>query len=91
MYNINMYGFNQNWWATPKKDEGYKAPDKCTFCGVEIKDGDFFYAGVDSHKIYSETCDNLKCHTWLVQKIRIKKMPGKNYEKEIKERYEKDL
>lgn len=87
MITVNMYGGAQNWWAEQqKKKESYKAPDKCTFCNRKIEDGDFFYVGRDKNKIFAETCDNLKCHTWLKYKLRLKKMAGKDYLKEAEER-----
>lgn len=87
MINTNMYPGASNWWTQHnKKKEGYKPPDKCTFCSKKIEDGDHFYAGRDSHNIYAETCEEIKCHTWLKYKTRVKKVPGKDYLKEMKDR-----
>jgi len=81
VYNFNMWG--QNWWQKQQNKGAavnYKPPDKCTFCNKEIKEGEYFYGGYDKHKIYSETCDSLNCHQWLVVKRRVRKWPGKDYE-----------
>jgi hypothetical protein len=94
MYNINMYG-GTNWWYQQQQNKKptkckFVAPNACIFCSKRIDEGDFFYVGYDEHNIYAETCDNLRCHTWLVKKGRFRKAQGKDYEKEAKERYEKD-
>jgi hypothetical protein len=79
-YNFNMWG--QNWWQKQQNKEAavnYQPPDKCTFCSIEIKEGDYFYAGYDRYNIYSETCDNVKCYQWLEKRRRVRKYPGKDY------------
>jgi len=77
MYNLNMFGYNPSWWAQHNKKlnekKKWKAPDKCTFCGKEIKEGDWVNAGYDEHRIYAETCDHLYCKQWLKWKVRRKK------------------
>lgn len=80
-WRINMY-WGQNWWQQQQKKKAeeakmYKPPTVCTFCHKKIEDGDFFYGGYDQHKIYSETCDHIRCHQWLVQKIRKKRIDDK--------------
>ena len=79
MYTVNMFGNQGGWWknrnvAKAIPVEKYKPPTKCTFCGKKIEDGDFFYAGYDGHRIYSETCDNIRCHQWFTHKVRKKRI-----------------
>jgi len=69
---LNNWG--HAWWAPPKKkDNSYKPPEKCVFCGVKIEDDDYFHAGYDEHHIYAETCDNIQCFKWLKWQIRKKR------------------
>ena len=73
-----MFGYNANWWSNynkKKKDEKkeYVPPNKCIVCSCEIKDGDWFNAGYDKHKIWLETCDKIRCKQWIEWKVRKKK------------------
>lgn len=74
-----MYGYNASWWAKhtnkKKKEEKkeYVPPNKCLVCGCEIKDGEFFNAGYDEHKIWLETCDEIICKQWIKWSVRKKK------------------
>ena len=78
MYNANL--FQNNWWNQQRnKKKEYMPPEKCTFCNKKIEDGDHFHAGYDEHRIYAETCDDLKCHTWLKHKVRKKKVDKDTY------------
>ncbi len=91
MYTVNMYSGAHFWYQKPKTPvkPTYKAPEKCIFCGKKIEDRDYFYAGYDQHRIYAETCDDIKCHQWLENKIKVKKIKGKDYIKEVEQRERK--
>ena len=75
MYTVNMFG--NTWWnqqvknATPTE---HRPPEKCDFCAIKIESGDFYYGGYDANKIYAETCENIRCHQWLITKKRGKKL-----------------
>lgn len=80
--------FLNTWWSQREEEKAkYKAPDSCTFCSNKIEDGDYFYAGYDDNRIYAETCDAFQCHKWLKWKARIRRMAGKDYKKEVEDRY----
>ncbi len=49
------------------------APDKCTFCNIEIKQYDTYWLGYDINKIFAATCDNLQCNKWLKWKTKRRK------------------
>ena len=82
MYNQNT---KQLWRLIHQKNQRklesmeYKPPSKCTFCGKDIKDGDHFHAGYDRYKIYSETCDDIRCYQWLEHKVRKKRINYHTY------------
>jgi len=72
-----MWG--QTWWELHQDEknsvskEELKPPEKCDFCGVEIKEDDYFNIGYDEHMIYAEVCDHFECKKWLVHKTRSRK------------------
>lgn len=72
MYKVNFWNLPVP-VETPKK---HKPPTKCDLCGKKIEDGDYYYGGYDRLKIYLETCDNMRCHQWLVHKKRGKRING---------------
>jgi hypothetical protein len=54
--------------ANAEKVTERKAPEKCVFCGTDIKADDYYYLGYTEGHIYAETCDSYNCTKWLKQK-----------------------
>ena len=57
-------------WGKAKETPELKPPESCSFCGgIPV---DFYWVGFDQYRIYAETCNQIKCHKWLKEKVRIR-------------------
>jgi hypothetical protein len=74
--NINvMSGWgNLSWWTQQQQKKAAEAaqtepvPTRCEFCIKPICEGDTYYIGYDSHKIFAMTCTDHRCKQWLKYK-----------------------
>ena len=60
-----MYGAG---WGKQQELPELKPPETCGLCGgVPVE---WYWIGFDSYGVYAETCDDLKCHRWLKNKVK---------------------